>query len=322
MKVAFRVDGNKKLGLGHVKRCIVLAKNLQKRNVSCFFIIQFKGIKEFLESKGFEVFVIQQNNELQQIKQILSENKCNKLVIDSKRKSIEKLLKKLDKEIITILIDNENYWDLADLIIISSIRNPTKDYPKNCIVGMEYLLHGIEELPQSTKQKNNSILLTMGGSDKYDITRKIVHSFSKRTDDFDLVVIMGRFYNGEKNLLKIIKNNKRFRLVRSPPSLTTLMQEASIGLVTFGITVYEAAICRMPLFVISHSNENDVSSKLVEKSGCISYLGKYDKIDYTDLSSIILNSLKDKAKLKKMNQTCSEIDGLGPSRVADHIINL
>mgnify|MGYP006433525539 FL=1 len=94
MKVAFRVDGNKKLGLGHVKRCIVLAKNLQKKNVSCFFIIHYKEIKEYLESKGFEVFIISQNNESQQIKKILFENKCNKLVIDSKRKSIEKLLKK------------------------------------------------------------------------------------------------------------------------------------------------------------------------------------------------------------------------------------
>ena len=108
MKVAFRVDGNKKLGLGHVKRCIVLAKNLQKRNVSCFFIIQSKGIKEFLESKGFKVFIIQQKNELEQIKNILTKEKCTKLVIDSKRKSVEPLLRNLEKHIKIILIDNTN----------------------------------------------------------------------------------------------------------------------------------------------------------------------------------------------------------------------
>lgn len=322
MKVAFRVDGNKKLGLGHVKRCVVLAQNLQKRNVSCFFIIQFKEIKEYLESKGFEVFIIQQKNELQQIKKILINENCTRLVIDSKRKSIEPLLKKLDKHIKIILIDNANYWKYADLIVISSVKNPKKIYPKNSIFGIKYLLHGIEEIPKSIKRKNGSIVLSMGGTDKYNITKKIVHSFYKRNDDFNLIIILGTFYADEKNLFKFIKNDKRFHIIKSPPSLTTLMQQASIGLVTFGITVYEAAICRMPLFVISHSAENSLSAKLVEKYGWISFVGKYDKINYNNLVANILNLVKHKRTLKSMNHACSQIDGLGPSRVADCIIGL
>lgn len=321
MKVAFRVDGNKKLGLGHVKRCIVLAKNLQKRNVSCFFIIQSKGIKEFLESKGFKVFIIQQKNELEQIKNILTKEKCTKLVIDSKRKSVEPLLRNLEKHIKIILIDNTNYWKYADLIIISSVKNPNKIYPENSIFGIKYLLHGIEELPKPIKRKNNSILLSMGGSDKYNITKKIVYSFYKRDDDFNLVIVLGKFYDDE-NLLKLIKNDKRFRIIKSPSSLTPLMQQASIGLVTFGITVYEAAICRMPLFVISHSTENSLSAKLVEKYGWIYFVGKYDKINYNNLVTNILDLIKNKRKLKSMNHACSQIDGLGPSRVADCIIRL
>ena len=322
MKVAFRVDGSKKLGLGHVKRCIVLAKNLQKKKVSCFFIIQFKEIKELLESKGFEVIVIQQKNELGQIKKILSEKKCNKLIIDSKRKSIEKLVKNLDKKIITILIDNEHYCNFVDLIVLSSIKNPKKNYPKNCIVGIEYLLHGIEELPKPIKNNSNSILLSLGGSDKYNITKKIVNSFSTITDDFNLIVVLGKFYDDEENLLKIIKNDKRFCLVKSPSSLTALMEEASVGLISFGITVYESAICGLPSFVISHTQENDESSKSVEKYGWISYLGKSKKIDYLNLATTILDLMKNERKLKNMVHACLQIDGLGPSRVSDRIINL
>jgi spore coat polysaccharide biosynthesis predicted glycosyltransferase SpsG len=320
MKVAFRVDGNKKLGLGHLKRCVVLAKNLQKRNVSCLFIIQFKGIKDFLDSKGFEVYLIQQKTELEQIQKILSEQKCHTLVIDSKRKSLEMLLKNLDKEITTVLIDNENFWNLVDLIVVSAPKYPKKNYPENCIVGLDYLLHGIEELPENNIQKNNSILLSMGGSDKYNITKKIVHSFSKRTDDFDLVVVLGKFYDDEKMLLKIIGDDKRFHIVQSPSSLTDLMQKSSIGLVTFGITVYEAAICHTPLLVISHSAENDASSKLVEKYGWISYVGKYDKIDYDNLVTNTLDLMKNTKKLKNMKRACLQIDGLGPTRIANHIL--
>ena len=308
--------------MGHVKRCIVLAKNLQKKKVSCFFIIQFKEIKELLESKGFEVIVIQQKNELGQIKKILSEKKCNKLIIDSKRKSIEKLVKNLDKKIITILIDNEHYCNFVDLIVLSSIKNPKKNYPKNCIVGIEYLLHGIEELPKPIKNNSNSILLSLGGSDKFNITKKIVKSFSNIDDDFNLVIVLGKFYSDEKNLLKIIKNDERFSLVRSPSSLTALMEEASVGLISFGITVYESAICKLPSFVVSHSKENDESSKSVEKYGWISYLGKYDQIDYANLPTTVLDLMKNNKKLENMIESCLKIDGLGPSRVANYIFNL
>ena len=100
------------------------------------------------------------------------------------------------------------------------------------------------------------------------------------------------------------------------------MQQASIGLVTFGITVYEAAICRMPLFVISHDNENNLSAKLVEKYGWISYVGKYDQIDYDHLVTDVLDLIKDKRKLKNMTDACLQIDGLGPTRVANYIIAL
>lgn len=322
MKVAFRVDGSKKLGLGHVKRCIVLAQNLQKRNITCFFITQFKEIREFLESKGLDVFIIQKNNELQQIKQILTHENCTKLVIDSKRKSIKKLLVNLDKQIKTVLIDNADYPKQTDLIVISSVKDPKKPYPENSILGTKYLLHGIEKLSKSRKPKTNSIILTMGGSDKYNITKKIVHSFSKCNDDFSLMIILGKFYNKEKNLLQIINDDKRFNIIKNPPSLAHLMQCSSIGISAFGITVYEAAICHLPLLVISHSSENDSSAKLTEKYGWISYVGKYDKINYDELVKTTINLIKNKSKLKEMVQNCLKIDGLGPSRVANKIIKL
>ena len=322
MNIAFRVDGSKKLGLGHVKRCIVIAKKLQKKNISCIFITQFKEIEKFLQSEGFIVFIIKKKNESAQIHQFLEKEYCTKLVIDSKSKSLEKLLKTIDQKIKIILIDNFHCSNYADLLIISSVKNPKKHYPQNSIVGTEYLLHGIKDLPKSTKSKNKSILITMGGSDNYNITSKIIDSFLKNTNDFNLTIVLGKFYNDEKNLLKIINNDKRFNIIKNPTSLVPLMQKATIGIVTFGITVYEAAICRLPLFVISHSNENNLSAKLVEKYGWITYLGKYDEIDYIPISNNVIRLSQNETKLKKMKQACLQIDGLGPSRVADKIINL
>ena len=322
MKIAFRVDGNKQLGLGHVKRCMIIAKNLQEKNISCLFITRFKNTQEILQSKNFETMRISPKNESTKIKKILKTYHITTLVVDSKRRSIGKLLKSLHKQTKIVLIDNTRYSKFADLVVIPSVKDPKKHYPPNSIVGIEYVLHGIEKIPKSFSRKNNSILLTMGGSDKFNITKKIIKSFSKSKKDFRLVVILGKYYNDEKNLLKIINHDKRFYVIKNPSSLVRFLTKCSICIATFGITTYESAICRLPLLVISHSYENHLSSKLVEKYGWFSYLGKFDQIKYDLLPNQVLNLLSNKIKLKQMNQACLQIDGLGPSRVTDQLLKI
>ena len=320
MKIAFRVDGNKTLGLGHVKRCISIANNLKNKNISCFFITQFKQTKKLLESKGFHVFLINKENEYLQINQILAKEFCSKLVIDSKRKSIKNLLKKLNKKFKIILIDV--YYDSADLVIFSSLKKSELVYPKNSLIGTKYILHGIEKLPLKNSKKDNSILVTMGGTDKNNISENLINSFAKSELSFNLVIVLGEFYAHENKLSKIINNDPRFEIVKSPPSLTSLMQKASVAIISFGITVYETAICQLPSIVISHSDENDSAAKFVENFGWILYLGKYNEIVYDDIPKMIFNLMNNKKKLQKMIKSCKKIDGLGPSNVANSIITL
>tara|TARA_B110000263_G_C15216244_1_gene467679 strand:+ start:121 stop:1089 length:969 start_codon:yes stop_codon:yes gene_type:complete len=322
MKIAFRVDSSKKLGFGHVNRCKNVARNLEKKNTSCIFITEFNQTYEYFLSEGFNVFLIKKKNEYEQINQILKKENCLKLVIDSKRKSIKQLTDNVSKNIKIILIDNFFDSKSIDLTVISSVKNPKKKYPKNCIVGKEYVLHGIENLPKNKIQKNKSILISMGGSDKYNITKKIINSLLKKNINFEVNIVLGKLYDHDKEISKLINKNPHFHIIRNPTSLTSLMQESIIGIITFGITVYESAICRLPVFVISHSTENHESAKLVEKYGWISYVGKYNKINYDLVTKNLLNLMNNKNKLEKMKKACLQIDGLGPQRIADHIQKL
>lgn len=322
MKIAFRVDGNRTLGLGHVKRCMTIAKNLQKQNISCIFITKFKNIQELLKSKNFEVVRIPIKNERLIVKQILRKFNCDVLVIDSKRKSVGKLIKNLHLDIKIVLIDNINSHKLANLVIISSVEEPYKQYPQNTIVGIKYILHGIENIPKSFSKEKNSILLTMGGSDKLNITKKIVKSFLKSKNNFKLNIVLGKYYKNEKELLKLINHDYRFHVIKNPSSLADLMSKSEICIATFGITVYESAICKLPLFVISHSDENHHYATLVENYGWFSYIGKYNQIKYELLPAKIFNILSNKIKLKQMTQSCLQVDGLGPYRVAKILSNL
>ena len=104
--------------------------------------------------------------------------------------------------------------------------------------------------------------------------------------------------------------------------LPQFVQNEFWGIISFGITVYETAICQLPSFVISHSDENDLAAKFVENFGWISYIGKYNEIKYDEIPKMTFNLINDQSKLQKMIQSCKQIDGLGPSNVANSIINL
>lgn len=322
MKIAFRVDGSKRLGMGHVYRCKVMAQNFNKNNISCIFLTQFKQIYKHLISEGFDVFFIRKKDEFKQVNLILKNEHCSKLVIDSKRKSVGKLIKNLDKKIKVVMIDNSYFSNDVDLVVLSSIKDPKKQYSQNTIVGRKYILHGIKEPLKPVRQKNHSILISMGGSDKYHITKKIIKSLCKNNFNFNVNVILGKFNDDEKQINKIIKDDQRFHVLKNPTSLVSLMQQSTIGIITFGISVYEAAVCRLPLYVISHSDENHHSAKLVEELGWMVYAGKYDEINYDEITKNILSLMNSESKLQKMKQACLQIDGLGPQHVAEHIQKL
>ena len=322
MKFAFRVDSSKRLGLGHVKRCEILAKNLDTKNISCIFITQFKQTYDYFLSKGFDVFLITKKTEFKQVNRILKKENCKKLIIDSKRKSIKKLIDNIPKNIKIIVIDNSYNSKYVDLKIISSLKNPKKNYPKNCIIGQKYILHGIQNLPKLNSQKKKSLLISMGGSDKYDITSKVVNSIIKKNIDFDVNLVLGKLNENQKKISKLISKKSNFHIISNPSSLISLMDQSIIGIITFGLTVYESAICNLPTIVISHSNENKKSAQLVKEYGFISYAGKYDEINYDKLVKQLLELLNNKMELKKMQNACSQIDGLGPHRVAEIIKKL
>ena len=322
MKVAFRVESGKKIGMGHVKRCLVIAKHLSKKGINIFFLISNSSIKEIINSHGYKTFQIKKSNEGSEIKRILTKENCNKLIIDSKRKSVSDIFNHLRSKTKIIMIDNLNNAKYVDLVIIPSIKDSSKRYPKNTLVGIEYVLPGIYHNPKLRRKRDGTILISAGSTDKYNITYRLVSEFAKMHYDFKILVVLGKFFENENKIIKLISNDNRFRIVKDLPDLTEHMTKCSLGIVTFGITVYEGAVCGLPLFVISHSEENEISAENVERYNWIRYLGKYDVIHYPQLVKKIIATLNDKFLLKEMVQAGKCVDGMGPLRVANAIISL
>ena len=58
MHIAFMADGGKKLGMGHINRCLTVANELNKKNIHYTFLISNKLTKKYIEERNFAVKII------------------------------------------------------------------------------------------------------------------------------------------------------------------------------------------------------------------------------------------------------------------------
>lgn len=323
MKVAIRVEGNKKLGLGHVIRCLSIAKQLKKNSVKVIFIISDSGIKKIIEDRKYQVFMInKKNQESAAIKKILVNEQVKIIVFDSKKKTLSNILKEIPSKIKIVFVDNTRYQNEVDLIVLPGIKEQFIKYPKNSIYGLEYVLLNPSIRRSSRRKEKNTILLSTGGSDKYNITEKVVSKFLKLNAEFKMKIVLGKFYKEKDKIKTLIECDERFQVYDNPKNVTEIMNSCVVGIITFGITVYEAAYLRLPVFVISHSNENHKAALKVEQYGWSKYLGKYNEIEYQNMCKKILKYLHNKKSLQKMIKAGKIVDGKGNIRVVNNIMKL
>lgn len=61
--ILFRTDGNSRIGMGHLMRCLTIAEALRKKGEVCMFALYEDGLRAFVEEKGFSVYVCEENRD-------------------------------------------------------------------------------------------------------------------------------------------------------------------------------------------------------------------------------------------------------------------
>lgn len=208
MKIAIQADGGTEIGMGHVMRTLVLAKEFLKEN-DVFYICRVEskdgckqcikvsdnevnsleklekfeinyskysqGIKKIL-SEGFTVKLINEDNLINELKWI----KTDMLITDSYSVNEDYFheTKKIFRKTIYIDDTNKYYFDV-DFLINQNIDAIDFEYKVNddtkLLLGTKYLLlrDEFKKLPNKTiREKIQDIIITVGGADPYKLTKK------------------------------------------------------------------------------------------------------------------------------------------------------
>lgn len=325
MKIGIRADGGSSIGMGHIMRTLVLAKELSKTN-DVFYICRDNmdkyqiGIKK-VKSEGFSVFLVRENYLLEGLKKI----NANLLITDSY--DVDEEYFNATKAMFnkTIYIDDMNLYNFnVDFLINQNINAEDFNYRVNkgakLLLGSKYVMLRDEfrNIPsKDIKKIASDIMVTVGGGDPNHITEKIlswVHNL-----DYTFHIVVGPTFNNIE-YLKSFENDK-IKLYFNA-NMSNLMKKCDIAISACGSTLYELAACGVPtLGIIASDNQTGVGNKL-NTLGIINNLGWYHKISKEYFIKNVISFAEDYNKRKLMSEKATKIiDGKGVKRIVKAILS-
>lgn len=246
-QIALRLMAGNKFGLGHLARLQKLSLSLKS---DYFWIIESenKNISKLINKKNGKYIISKKIDDKKVIKKILKLG-FKKIIFDlpdnnfKKKKEIISLYK--SNSFKTVSYDLPKYQTNADIKIIPYLTNYKSLKNKNIFLGPQYL--GLR-FKKSKKSKINKILISISGSDKLNIGKKI---FDKLKDTkFKITYIQGL---NKKKLA-----TRTHKIIQFNQSLIKIIDKNDLIITGEGMTKYDVVYRNKPLIIVQQFRSNDL----------------------------------------------------------------
>ncbi|WP_440922128.1 UDP-2,4-diacetamido-2,4,6-trideoxy-beta-L-altropyranose hydrolase [Candidatus Pelagibacter sp.] len=287
MKVIFRVDSSSIIGIGHLARCLKLAKVLNKCKI--YFVTKnLTGNANFLIKKKYKTYFINSNNE------------------DDDAKEFIKILKnqiKVTKNQAYVVMDNYNLkqkWEKKVkpftkklLTIDDRIRSSSADYYLNNnwffdqnvkflkLSNQGLLLGPIYGLVNKNKTNKKKIFVTIyfGSNDKYNLTTQTLKNLI-RFKIKNIYVILGHNFNFYKDLKKIDLKKNNIKIISKFKNLNEIFSETRLFIGAGGSISTERLLHKIPSLICPVVNNQKFISKTLHKENFQHNLNQKFFFDY------------------------------------------
>lgn len=331
-----RADANKEIGMGHIMRCLSIAAALNKCGREVCFILADENASTLLENLGYHYRVLHSlynklNEELDSFQFLLAEEKPEFLIIDSYYVTME-YLKEVREYTRTVYIDDKHMFPYpTDIIINYNIYGDMIPYKE--MEGRAYLqvLSGVSyvplraqfgEVPYSVREQVQDVLITTGGSNKYNITGKILEEVLLHTDAKKLQyhVISGIFDEFWPMLHEMEEKYPNIHIYQNVANMAALMQKCDIAITAGGSTMYELCAVGVPIICFSFvDNQERIVETFVHKDlVCYggNYLKEHEKLFVNVAQNVSFLSRNKEVRMCYSRKERQLVDGRGAERIA------
>lgn len=325
-KIFIRADGGLGIGMGHVMRMLVLAKEL-KHTAEVNFICKadetgrYSAGVEKIKGDGFEVKLINEGNIIEGIINIQKCEKADLLITDSydvNEEYFNQLKKYFPK---TAYMDDVNICKInTDIIINQNINGFEHKYQTgsntkpHLFIGSEYVL--LREEFRNFKrnelnEKVENIMLTIGGSDDNYLSIKIIDIL--KDINVNMHVVIGAAFKKEL-VEKICSYNDG--AIKIHPHINAKMSEvmkiSDMAISACGSTLYELSAMKVPTIgIVIAQNQEEVARCMSDKKMIINAkdLINKNKEEFKECVLNLLNDFELRKSLIDNSSNCVNVNG-------------
>lgn len=330
--IFIRVDGNPSIGTGHVMRCLSIAEQIRNNGIEVVFITADNTISGMIQNNGFTSICLDSNwndldYEIDKLCTLINEKQKKLLLIDSYFVT-EEYLKKLKENVKVFYIDDLNFMEYP----VNSLIN-YNIYGKDIGYNDKYYEHlylGPKYAPLRDEFNNcykrdfkgiNNILITSGGTDKYNVVGNILEYLVNKEEfsSLNYYCILGRFNKNINQLNQIYGTCENIHFLIDINNMSYYMKKCDIAITAGGTTCYELCACGVPSIIYTLADNQFGVAKSFSQKGIIPYVG-----DVRENMAACMENLADEikklvvkenwdAQSKKMQDI---VDGKGAYRIA------
>jgi spore coat polysaccharide biosynthesis predicted glycosyltransferase SpsG len=202
---------------------------------------------------------------------------------------------------------------LADLNVVAvPLTDGERVAGRRVLSGLQFLvLDAAVQRWRRVRQRCESVVVSMGGSDTYGVTVDVVRALRARGRA--ATVVLGPGFQHDTALTKVIGDG--IQVKRSIPSLAEEFAHHDLAVTAGGITPFEANAAGLPCIVIATETWEVRSGEvLADLGGCI-YAGWRDEIDFATLDAPLPIETMSRAAL-------AGVPADGAARVAAELLRL
>ena len=316
IKIVFRTDGNNRIGMGHLMRCLALAEEIEKRS-DCdisFLIEDSDGAVGKISECGYSVETDMEKGPVD-------------IIITSLPEIGDDYIARLKKQtkVLVCMDDSRKRRFSADIVVRGSIVPELHNYDADCgyrfLIGPDFMILNkkFQEFNNKDRKTNpavKSILITMGGSDINNLTPKVMSALEGLEHIKKTAVLGPAFRDSDK-----IRSGSSYILKHDISNMSELMFFSDIVIAGGGIALYELACLGIPGIILAQTEYQLLEANCFEEQGAIVNLGPGKDVTEEEILSSVNILSNDREKRERMGLVGKKlVDAKAVDRVATEIL--